>query len=550
MKFRILERRCQSHQAYTELILSIDVKSSNGKIAFNLIKGCKSKDYPDGNAASAWERLKNKYEPISAPSMVKLEKQFRELSLKKGQDPEVWITELEDLRVRLEVMDSSISENQFMIHILNNLTTDYELQLALMERRIGDKDKPLTVEEIRAELSLRFERLSARSTNNDDGEILQEHALFSGQFKGKCRNCGQIGHKSFQCKNRASNNGGNNGNNGYNGNTTAPNYCVYCRKTGHIKKNCFKLNRRDTQNNNNPTSTSNSNRERQNFDSQDVAFMATAENEKLTKDTWICDSGACGHYCNFKEGMFNVKDISEDITIGNGKSMTATKVGSLSCKVIQVDGSSLDVTLHEVKFVPELWVNLFSINKALKNGFKISNKGLSISLSKGSATVTFDRLIRTTNGSVSAIKMSINTPPVAYSATKSSITSKGIKINTFHEMLGHCGLDRLQKTASIHDLKLTGNFKVCEDCAVAKARQKNLNKDWKGGSQSPGERLYLDISSVRDASYGGSKFWVLIVDDYTDYCWSIFLKTKDELKSKMMALLTDLQIASVNVKII
>jgi hypothetical protein len=48
---------------------------------------------------------------------VKLEKQFRELSLKKGEDPEVWITELEDLRVRLEAMDSSISENQFMIHI-------------------------------------------------------------------------------------------------------------------------------------------------------------------------------------------------------------------------------------------------------------------------------------------------------------------------------------------------------------------------------------------------------------------------------------------------
>jgi hypothetical protein len=33
--------------AFTELILSIDVKSSNGKIAFNLVKGCKSKDYPD-----------------------------------------------------------------------------------------------------------------------------------------------------------------------------------------------------------------------------------------------------------------------------------------------------------------------------------------------------------------------------------------------------------------------------------------------------------------------------------------------------------------------
>jgi hypothetical protein len=64
--------------------------------------------------------------------MMKLEKQFRELSLKKGQDPEVWITELEHLRVMLENMGSCITENPFMIHTLNNLTSDYDLQLALI----------------------------------------------------------------------------------------------------------------------------------------------------------------------------------------------------------------------------------------------------------------------------------------------------------------------------------------------------------------------------------------------------------------------------------
>jgi hypothetical protein len=51
--------------AYTELILSIDIKTRSGKVAFNLIKGYKSKNYPDGNAAVAWERLKNKYAFIS-----------------------------------------------------------------------------------------------------------------------------------------------------------------------------------------------------------------------------------------------------------------------------------------------------------------------------------------------------------------------------------------------------------------------------------------------------------------------------------------------------
>jgi tellurite resistance-related uncharacterized protein len=37
----------------TELILLIDDKTSSGKVAFNLVKGCKNKDYADGNASMA-----------------------------------------------------------------------------------------------------------------------------------------------------------------------------------------------------------------------------------------------------------------------------------------------------------------------------------------------------------------------------------------------------------------------------------------------------------------------------------------------------------------
>jgi gag-polypeptide of LTR copia-type len=169
------------------------VKGSEGKVAFNLVKGRKTKEYPDGNAATAWERLKNKFEPISAPSMVKLEKQFRALSLKKGEDPEVWITELEDLRMRLH-MGSTISDNQFMIRVLNNVTSDYDLQLALMEKRVGDMDRLLSIAEIKSELSLHFERLNVSSKDSNESIDMKEHVLFSGQFKGK------IGHNFKACR--------------------------------------------------------------------------------------------------------------------------------------------------------------------------------------------------------------------------------------------------------------------------------------------------------------------------------------------------------------
>jgi hypothetical protein len=208
------------------------------------------------------------------------------------------------------------------------------------------------------------------------------------------------------------------------------------------------------------------------------------------------------------------------------------------------------VRLKEVKYVPELWANLFSISKALKNGFNLSDKGLMINLKKGSVSITFDRFIKTVNGSISGIKMTTYDPSVAYFAKGSLIAIKEIDVNTFHEMIGHCGVDRLKRTANIHGLKLKGEFKGCEDCTVAKARQRNINKDWKGGSQVSGERVYLDISSIKGESYGGSCFWALVADDHTDYCWSLFLKAKSDLKGKFLTLLTDLKISGLNVKFI
>jgi hypothetical protein len=80
--------------------------------------------------------------------------------LKKGQDPNIWITELEYYRMRLEELGSSISDNQFILHILNNMTEDYDLQVAMMEKRVTDKSNPLTIDEIRDDLNLRFERLN------------------------------------------------------------------------------------------------------------------------------------------------------------------------------------------------------------------------------------------------------------------------------------------------------------------------------------------------------------------------------------------------------
>jgi hypothetical protein len=69
-------------------------------------------------------------------------------------------------------MGSCITENHFMIHIFNKLSSDYDFQLALMERRVGDTDKTLTVEDVRGESNFRFKKLNMKSSRNEEGKVL------------------------------------------------------------------------------------------------------------------------------------------------------------------------------------------------------------------------------------------------------------------------------------------------------------------------------------------------------------------------------------------
>jgi hypothetical protein len=85
--------------AYMKLILSIYYDTSSGKVAFNLVKGCKSKDCAYGYTSISWDRLRNK----SVLSLVRLEKQFRQCVIKKEQIPDILIKEFKEYRKILKI---------------------------------------------------------------------------------------------------------------------------------------------------------------------------------------------------------------------------------------------------------------------------------------------------------------------------------------------------------------------------------------------------------------------------------------------------------------
>jgi hypothetical protein len=70
-----------------------------------------------------------------------------------------------------------------MVQVLNNLTNDYELHIVLMEKRIGNKENPLTIDKIREEFIFRYESLSLLAEITNEIDMTGEKAMFTTQFK-------------------------------------------------------------------------------------------------------------------------------------------------------------------------------------------------------------------------------------------------------------------------------------------------------------------------------------------------------------------------------
>jgi hypothetical protein len=103
--------------------------------------------------------------------------------------------------------------------------------------------------------------------------------------------------------------------------------------------------------------------------------------------------------------------------------------------------------------------------------------------------------------------------------------------------MGHVHEDSLRKMAEYYGLKLRAQFNTCFECSLAKIRQRNVGKTTTKTSTVPGERLMVDISWVKSPSFRGSKFWIMVLDDCTDMCWSIFVSAKSYLAEQVVLLI-------------
>ncbi|KAM0051779.1 putative RNA-directed DNA polymerase [Helianthus debilis subsp. tardiflorus] len=103
----------------------------------------------------------------------------------------------------------------------------------------------------------------------------------------------------------------------------------------------------------------------------------------------------------------------------------------------------------------------------------------------------------------------------------------------WHARMGHVNFDELEYMAK-KDLVIgmpciTHPKQMCEGCMVAKQMRKPVPKEAHWRASKPLELVHADLCGpITPSTYGGNRYFLLIVDDFSCFMWVYLLKTKDE----------------------
>ena len=116
-------------------------------------------DEAEDNAFDAWNNLLRKYEPATGAQLIQTKREFHGSTLKQSQDPDEWMVELERKRNLLKKnFKSPIDDEYFIIHVVNNLTDQYEDLVVNFTRQMDSKVEPLTVISMKNQIQEKYNR--------------------------------------------------------------------------------------------------------------------------------------------------------------------------------------------------------------------------------------------------------------------------------------------------------------------------------------------------------------------------------------------------------
>jgi hypothetical protein len=313
--------------------------------------------------------------------------------------------------------------------------------------------------------------------------------------------------------------------------------CNYCKQPGHSIANCYKLqNRRQSQapfqqtaavvssGSSAPASYTENPSQTSALTASDVEALihqvlsrsSTALSVTSGKNLWFIDSACCNHMTSDPTLFSQKSALSPNPTIytADGSRLPVSHTGSISSPNLSVDNTYL---------VPQLSLNLLSVGQLCELGLELtfSSRGVDVQDPQTGQLIGTGRKIGR------LFQLSFLQTPTHLTA---AVTTSNASSSLWHSHLGHASFPRVQLLASQGHL---GSVDLksfdCISCHLGKQTHFSFNKS-ESLSSAPFDLVHSDIWGPAPVpTEGGSRYFVIFLDDYSRYTWIYLLQHRSEL---------------------
>lgn len=276
--------------------------------------------------------------------------------------------------------------------------------------------------------------------------------------------------------------------------------CYGCKQTGHFRNKCPNRNKNEKK-------------------GQTVAFNVAFLTGSFSKNDWYVDSAASSHITALEDQLQDVSasDVKELLVADNGK-VEVTCKGNVSMQS-RVGKKTYDIVIRDALCAPTLATNLLSVSQLCRSGY-------SVNFSEKTCEIHRDKELLATADLVDNVyRLNFNT------SSKKIEKCYLATANTWHRRLGHINFKDLQKMSNgvVDGLICKGKIER-EDCITC-CEGKQTRLPFHTGTRAKGllEVVHADLCGPMEVtSIGGSRYFLILEDDFSRMCFIYFLKSKDE----------------------
>ena len=293
--------------------------------------------------------------------------------------------------------------------------------------------------------------------------------------------------------------------------------CHYCKKYGHYKSECRKLQFVSNRDKANVSSTEG--------ETYDALFLSCQVTEQIhDKNVWLLDSGCSNHMTGHNDLISNLDtSISSTISLGDDHSVKASGKG-----VVPVLTKHNDVAnIYDVYYVPSLKHNLLSVGQLIAHGYDVTFHD---------STCTILDQTRKLVAKVSMTKNRLFPLEMRSGKLYACNASSTNETELWHYRYGHLpfqSMSQLQKQCMVKGLPhLFDQLSPCESCIIGKHQRASFpSSSYRAEDRL--ELVHTDLCGpMQTESLGGSHSFLTFIDDFSRKVWVYFLKYKSETFTK------------------